>query len=108
MLRLGFDLRVACASGVAVAAAAISVVAFVLCLSRRSHVRPRVATESRRSFSGTVPAGRGLDGVIVGALRALADLELGLRLLVGCASCLRRLGRLIQAVQRPGGARGPP
>ena len=73
------------------AAAAISAVAFVFRLGRRSHVRPRVATESGRCCTGAVPAGGALGGVGVGVLRTLADLVLGLWLMAGGAARFRRL-----------------
>jgi hypothetical protein len=53
-----------------------------------------------------VPAGGVLGGAVVGVLHSLADLMLGLRLLAGCTTCLRRPGRPIQAVRRPGGSSG--
>jgi hypothetical protein len=81
-----------------VAAAAISAVAFVFRLGRRGHAHPRVATKSGRWCIGAVPAG----GLTVGALRALADLALGLRMMVGGAARSRRHRRPGQAGLRSG------
>jgi hypothetical protein len=85
-VRLGLDLRAEFAVGVAVAAAAISEMAFVIRLGRRGHVRSRVAMESWRCYIGAVLAWDTLVGVSVGALRALAVPMLGLWLLAGGAA----------------------